>query len=259
MEEILFAYDKNLELDVNDPVLNDFFKSSRIKPNIYDNMRSLTQDMVKNKISLSYLPAANYFYFKDDNFYRPIANAQFAANRSDVNSSLLVVRKDSNVKTLADLRGKSLGYIHPFCTSSYFAPAILLQENGDSIETFFSSKKMVGAWQLQVDAVINRVVDATSIQEDIWHRLPKNSEFTKIIASIGNLPSPLILAAQNLDPSFVKEFSQLLLSYKPESKAGLLFNGFIPFDEKLVASFYQKAELAFQGDPLLQSFNIKTS
>lgn len=248
-DEILFAMDKNLGF-VEDPKWQQFFKKFKIQVLSYVDMKKLTEDMEKNTISLSYLPAANFFYFKTDQFYAPIANALFTANHTSQISSLLIVSKESEINSLSQLKNKSLGYIHPYCTTSYFAPALLLWKNHYSIHNFFSNCKEVGAWQLQIDAVIKGEVDATMIQEDIWYKLPENAQKTKIIAKEDHLPSPLILCStKNINEELKRELEQLLFSYKSSASPNSLFNGFIPFQRNEVETFYSNATQAFAYQP----------
>ncbi len=236
--EITFAIDVNLGLPIHNQQWQQFFNKFNIKAIEYDNMKDLTDDMEKNTLTFSF-PAANFSYFKDDKFYTPIANALFAANQTCKISSLLVVSRESQINILSDLKGKTLGYIHRFCTTSYFAPTLLLWRNHFSIHHFFSSMKEVGAWQLQIDAVINGTVDATMVQEDVWYRLPTNAEKTKIIAKEENLPSPLVICAQDVNKELKKEFTELLLSFpKLPVPSGALFNGFVPFQKDEIEKFY---------------------
>ena len=119
---MIFALDKNLGFVVEDLEWQTFFKKFKIKPILYDNMKELTEEMEKNTVALSYLPAANFFYFRTDQFYTPITNALFTSNKTDKIGSLLIVSKQSPIQSLSQLKNKSLGYIHPYCTTSYFTP-----------------------------------------------------------------------------------------------------------------------------------------
>ncbi|MDP1835743.1 MAG: PhnD/SsuA/transferrin family substrate-binding protein [Chlamydiales bacterium] len=246
--ELVFAIDKNLGFDADAPVWRSFFSKFNVKVVAYDDMEKLTEDMEKHKITCSYLPSANYFYFMSDNYYVPIANALFAANQTSESSSVLVVSKASLINTLSELKGKRFGFIHPYCTSSFFAAALLLWKHNFSIHDFFSTMRKVGPWQLQVDAVIAKEVDATMVPEDIWYKQPKNTEKTKIIAREKNLPSPIVVCSKNADKTFVQELKELLLSYKPKASPNALFNGFIPYQKDQEEAFFSESTQAFSSE-----------
>jgi phosphonate transport system substrate-binding protein len=243
--KVMFAMDKNLELPIKDPVWEQFFLKFGIAPALYTDMAKLTEKLKENTTLLSYIPTANLFYIRSDPYYTPIANAIFSMSSNSKISSLLVVAKKSPIQTLAQLKGKALGYIHPFCTTSYFSPALLLWRNHFSIHKFFSLLKQVGAWQSQIEAVISGEVDATMVSEDVWLKLPRNAELTKIIAREENLPCPLIVVGKGIDKTLLKELKEILFSYKPIAHSKDMFNGFIPYQKEQTEKFFSESEQAF--------------
>ncbi|MFA6916120.1 MAG: PhnD/SsuA/transferrin family substrate-binding protein [Parachlamydiales bacterium] len=245
-EQIIFALDKNLGFPIEDPKWQAFFNKHNIVLNHYLDMKKMTADLQQNPIGLSYLPTANYYYLRNNESYTPVANALFTANQTSHISSVLVVSKKSNINSLDELKDKRLGYINLFCTSSYFAPAILLWQNHYSIDNFFSKLQEVGAWQRQVDAVIAGEIDATMVQEDIWHKLPENAEKTEILGKVDNLPSPLLICSKQLDQKIKDELTALLFHYTPKASPEALFNGFIPYHGELVHAFFDNSEKAFK-------------
>ncbi|QVL58327.1 MAG: PhnD/SsuA/transferrin family substrate-binding protein [Simkaniaceae bacterium] len=247
-DKIIFAIDENLGLNIEDPKWHQFINQFNITILNYSDMKLLTEKMEENTVQLSYLPSGNYFYFHSDPFYKPIANALFCSNDDCKANCVLIVKKESPINSLPELKGKVLGYIHPYCTSSYFAPALLLWKNDFSIHHFFSSLKETGAWQKQIDAVISGEVDATMVLESVWSADPKNQEKTKIIAREGNLPSPLIIYGKSVDKTLLAELEKILFFHKPPALPNALFNGFIPFQNGLVENFFSEATKALAID-----------
>lgn len=251
--EITFAIDYNLGLAATDPLFQEFFAKRNVNPILYKNMKILTQELEENKVQIAYYPAANYFYFKNDSSYVSIANSLYAANKSTKIGSLLIVSKNSSIHSLAQLRGKCLGYVHPYCTNSFFAPALLLHRNNFSIHNFFSSMREVGAWQLQIDAVMAGKVDATMVEEDVWYKLPKNAEHTKIISRVDNLPSPVVVCSTQLSESFIKDFQKVLFAYQAKVTSRSLYNGFIPYQKEQMEEFFNEASQSFAYGALATS------
>lgn len=94
--------------------------------------------------------------------------------------SVLVVRADDPAVGIDDLRGASLGYINTSCSSSYFCPAIVLNERGANLADFFDLRS-TAPWQGQIHAVTSGAVRATMVVEDVWRTTPANGSDTKII------------------------------------------------------------------------------
>ncbi len=233
--EIVFALDENLGFPILDENWQEFISKNNLKIENYDNMQLLTQVLIEREIGISYLPVANYYYLRNDGRYLPIANARTAKTHSSTMESVLVVEKNSDFNTIEELYQQKIGYIHPYCTTSYFALILLLKQKGFSIKNFFSEIVEVGAWQKQIDAVISGSVAATMVFKDVWLSNPLNAEKTRVIAEVTGLPTPLIIVNSRLVAGYLEEFKNMLFSNMSGKKnKAKLFSGFIPFEEKAV-------------------------
>ena len=73
--------------------------------------------------------------------------------------SVLYVKKDSQAKTIDDLKGKRIALVDPNSTSGTIAPTFFLQQDGKPLDTFFSGNIMAGSHENAVLAVVNGQVD----------------------------------------------------------------------------------------------------
>jgi phosphonate transport system substrate-binding protein len=87
--------------------------------------------------------------------------------------SVMVVRADSGIKTLADMKGRSLAWADPNSTSGYLIPSATLKTKGINLTdgAYFSKTGFSGGHEQGVVAVLNKQYDAavtwTSGQGDI--------------------------------------------------------------------------------------------
>ena len=241
---LTFAYDGNFRFDVDDPAWREFFERRDVLPVRYDDMAKLTEALTASVQTVSYLPAANYFYIRASPSYEPLASAVYAAQNILSLSSLLVVRASSEVTELAQLRGASLGYAHEYCTTSYFAPALLLSKNGYSIADFFGQLTKVPAYEGQIDAVVAGQIDATMVQEDVWSKHAAYAQTTRVIARKVNLPTPLVIVDANADADLKRDLSEVVFSHRPAITAETLFAGFAPYQREQVGDFLAASERA---------------
>jgi phosphonate transport system substrate-binding protein len=232
------AHDGNLGLPVNDAAWREFLGRHGIHTAAYDDMARLTADLKQRVTAFAYLPAANYFYLRDDAAYEPVASALYAADQTPRLSSLLVVAKSSGITALDQLRGGRLGYAHRYCTTSYFAPALVLLEHHDAIADFFAALIQVPPYQGQIDCVVAGRVDATMVQEDVWLKTPANAEVTRVIARRDDLPTPLAIVGANTGGEFKKDLRQFLFSHRPRITPTTLFAGFVPYQRQQVQEFF---------------------
>src|SRR5262245_23782618 len=232
------AHDANLGFPVDDPAWREFLVRHGIRAAAYHDMAKLTVDLRHGVKAFAYLPAANYFYLRDDPTYEPVASALYAADQTPRLSSVLVVAMSSGITGLNQLRGRRLGYAHRYCTTSYFAPALLLQENRDAIADFFAALIQVPPYQGQIDSVVAGQADATMVEEDVWRKTPANAEATRVIARKDDLPTPVVIVGANTDGEFKKDLEQSLFFHRPRITPTALFAGFVAYQRRQVEEFF---------------------
>ncbi|MER7762219.1 PhnD/SsuA/transferrin family substrate-binding protein [Streptomyces sp. NPDC097619] len=232
---VTFPYDANLRLDVDSPDWAAFLAEHGVEVTGYHgDMTPLTERLGSGTATFSYLPVLNYFPFRDDPAYEPLASAVYAADGTTGIPSVLVVRTDSEVEDGPGLRGKRLAIAHRFCTTSFLAPALLVHDLGGRIDEFFGEFVVTPPYQGQIDAVVAGAADATFVQEDVWLKDPAHAETTRVIARRDHLPTPLFIVGDGAPPRLRSEVLDLLLSHRPARTDDLLFSGFAPYDAEAV-------------------------
>ena len=133
------------------------------------------------------MPAANYYYLKDDPFYAGLASASRRAQRPARHRHQRADRAARRATPAAclDLRGKRLGHINSYCTTSYFSAAILLAEH----DVPFGTVLLHGRARRRLaapDRCGRRRHELTRpwSEKGIWLDKPANAAATKIIGSV---------------------------------------------------------------------------
>lgn len=165
----------------------------------------------------------------------PLAGALGAPGGDAELSSCLVVAASGPVRSFDQLRDRRLAYTHEFCTTSYFATALLLREHGESIGDFF---EMVPgyAFEAQLDALADGTVEATMVQESVLRANPDVATQTRSLGRRAHLPGPLMIVGNSTSPTLRAELTELLLDYEMPPSQGL-FTGFAPYRRHLVGDF----------------------
>lgn len=241
----IFAHDTNLRFPLDDPAWRDFFGRHEVEPVGYDDMKKLGDDLTENVLEVAFLPAGNYFYLRDQP-YTPVANALGAPDGTAELASLMVVPKESEATELAQLRGARLAFTHEFCTTSYFATALLLHEHGLSIDGFFELVPGY-AFEAQIDALLGGTAEATMVQEGVWHSRPDAIEATRVLGRRAGLPGPLIIVGESAGEELATELTGLLLDYGLPDRPDNLFTGFAPYKRELVEEFCAASAAALPG------------
>jgi phosphonate transport system substrate-binding protein len=123
--------------------------------------------------------------------------------------SAIVVRRDSHINTLADLKGARIAFNDVGSTSGHIGPSILFKEAGidpvKDIQPLYLSSPVGYAGMKRGD------VRAWATSQDIYRRLrdadkeSQTGDF-KVIAHGPDLPNDVVIARADLDPALVTKF-----------------------------------------------------
>jgi phosphate/phosphite/phosphonate ABC transporter binding protein len=91
--------------------------------------------------------------------------AQSIIDGSGTYRGVIVARKDSGLKTLADLKGKRFAFVDPKSASGYVYPRAMLIEKGMLPESYFKETIFTGGHDKVISAVLDGRADAGAIYE----------------------------------------------------------------------------------------------
>lgn len=143
-------------------------------------------------------------------------------------TSRIFVRKDSGIKTLADLKGKSIAFTDPISSSGYLYPMELFKSEGllkkDASE-FFGRHYFSGGDEQAIRAVYNGFVDAAAIGQFAYSLLrPAERNEVHFIGESKPLPSHCVVVRKGMDPTLREELRDALLALQDGPNKGLLKN-----------------------------------
>lgn len=133
-------------------------------------------------------------------------------------NSQIVVRADSGINTIADLKGKKFAFVDPISTSGTLFPTLKIkQETGQDPRTFFSQTIFAGGHDKAIIALMTGQVDAAASFIDartlVQTQFPDVMTKTKVIATAGPIPNDTVSARKGLPVIFKWNLGQALLTY----------------------------------------------
>ncbi len=133
----------------------------------------------------------------------------------------LIVPKDSGLKTIYDLRGKSVDLADPLSTTTVFA-AYMLKERKETIRSFFGKAVYSGSHDMTVRLVANKVVDAGFIDGHIWDYHdkvdPVYSSKTRIIYRSPDFTTPPVVVSRTIDETLKTKIRNVLLTMHKDGR-----------------------------------------
>jgi phosphonate transport system substrate-binding protein len=159
-------------------------------------------------------------------------------------SSRIYVRKDAGIKTLEELRGKTIAFVDPASSSGYIYPMVMLIQKGlvrnRDPKTFFREVVFSGAHDASIRALLNGHVDAIASFDMVREQYltnPVERERVTWVAETPEIPEAGIAARAGLDPALFTRLRTALIKMRGPAYAEVLkkmydIDGFEAADDK---------------------------
>jgi len=148
--------------------------------------------------------------------------AQSILEGSATYRGLIVARKDSGLKTVADLEGKRFAFVDPKSASGYVYPRAMLVEKGVTPERYFKETIFAGGHDKVIAAVLEGQADAGAIYDGAL-RVEKTkgvpTENLVTLASTDPIPHDAIAVRIGMDEALAKKIQAALVDLD-KSEAG---------------------------------------
>ena len=213
-----------------------------IRVTVASDYAAVVEALRNRTADLAFVHPAGYVLANREAKAMIVAKDQWHGNTSY--TSRIYVRKESGLKTLEDLRGKTIAFVDPTSTSGYVYPMVMLIEKGlvrnKDPKTFFKEFVFAGSHDAGLQALLNGHVDAfASFDQAREQYLKDPAEREKLIyiAESAPIPEGGICARDGLDPALVAKVRAALLSmkgptYAPVLKALYDIDGFEPAEDR---------------------------
>src|SRR5712692_2601940 len=148
--------------------------------------------------------------------------AQSIIEGSATYRGLIVARKDSGLKSIADLKGKRFAFVDPKSASGYVYPRALLIEKGINPDNYFTETIFAGSHDKVIAAVLDGRVDAGAIYDGaigVAQRSNVSTENLITLAGSDPIPHDAIAVRVGMDEALAKKI-QLALINLDKSEAG---------------------------------------
>ena len=144
-------------------------------------------------------------------------------------TSRIYVRRESGIKSLEELRGRTIAFVDPASSSGYVYPMVMLIKRGlvtnRDPKTFFREVVFSGAHDASMRALLNGHVDAIAsfdMAREQYLKEPAEREKLIFVAETEPIPEAGIAARDGLDPAVFARVRTALLQIRGPAYAGLL-------------------------------------
>lgn len=152
--------------------------------------------------------------------------------------SYLLVRRNSGIRSVEDLKGKRLALVSPHSTSGSLLPQEFFHKRGIKPADYFSSVEYTGDHIASLRKLASGEVDVAATYSEIMHPAAAAGVETAqlaILAITGRTPYDAIVAASNVPPDIARRVAQALFRLNQTTPVGasilqgnVEINGWVP-------------------------------
>jgi phosphonate transport system substrate-binding protein len=160
-----------------------------------------------------------------------------------------IANKASNIKSYADLKGKTFCFVDPNSTSGYIIPRIVLKANGIDPDKDFKATQNAGShnnvgiavYKGDCDAGVTYIDVLTDAAANLKAKYPDIADKVAAFADTDAIPNDGVQYIKNLDPKVQDATTAGLLAMAKDPGGNAVLRGLYTVDgfQKIDSSFYQ--------------------
>ena len=194
-------------------------------------------------LDVAFLSPASYVLAKQEADVRIIAKSQREGRANYYGA--IIVRKDSDIKTIQDLKDKTFAFGDPISTSGHIFARKLMLEAGLEPERDLKQFIYAGSHDSTILSVLNGKVDAGATYADdtenrynAWKRFlqPKDQGKIRVLKYTEPIPSDNICVSKDYSPALTQRLQKTILDYSNSAEGQKLFKKIYNFDGYIPAT-----------------------
>lgn len=185
---------------------------------------TIVEAMASKKVDVGFLPPTAYVMAKDRGAAEVILQAQRFGVKDetgeatdelvDFYKAMIIVKKDSAIQSVADLKGKKIAYQNVSSSAGYVWPAAVLMDN--QIDPLKDVEAItVKGHDQAVLAVLNGDVDAAAIFQDARNVVKKDYptvfEDTRVLTYTEKIPNDTISVRSDMSPEWIEKLQNAFI------------------------------------------------
>jgi phosphonate transport system substrate-binding protein len=129
----------------------------------------------------------------------------------------IIVRKDSGIKSVKDMKDKTMAFVDKATTAGYIFPLAYLKENGIAdINEFFKEYYFAGSHDHVANDVLNKKADIGALKNTVYDKMlnenPRIKEELVILADSAQVPSNSLCLKKTIDKNIRRKLKTALLN-----------------------------------------------
>jgi phosphate/phosphite/phosphonate ABC transporter binding protein len=178
----------------------------KITPRVALSYEDLARMFRAGEVDLAWLPPIVFVRLEQDKIAVPLVSHQRATQSSY--ESVLIVRAESEIRSLDDLRGTRAAWVDPWSAAGYVLPRIKLAALGVDPRSLFLDEKFFGSHDAVVRALLDDKADVAgtfarldrdgTVVRGGWSEVKDADAAIRVLTTFGPIPSDVTVARRTL-------------------------------------------------------------
>ncbi|MHC4635890.1 MAG: substrate-binding domain-containing protein [Planctomycetota bacterium] len=199
-------------------------KASMVLRPSYSDVRGLLEE---NKVDLAFVCTGTYIMCSREGTVELLAVPEF---KNDLNyQCFFIVRADSAIKNIEDLRGKRFAFTDPESNTGCIVPTWAIGQYGVEPESYFGNIVYTGSHDRSIHAVADGVTDGAGVDSLVFYSLIKTHPDIKtslrIIWKSEVFGAPPIVIPKGLEKSIKEKLCNIFLSMSEDNQGQKILEG----------------------------------
>lgn len=223
-----------------------------VKVSVSTDYNTIVEAMASKKVDVGFLPPTAYVLAKERNAAEVILQAQrFGVNDADGTptkdlvdfyKAMFIVRADSDIKKLEDLKGKKIGYQNVTSSAGFVWPAVALMDKGIDPLKDVQPVTLKGHDQAII-SLLNKDIDVAVTFQDARNIVkkddPKVFEKTRVLAFTEKIPNDTIALRSDMNDEWKKKIQDAFIAIGKDAEGQKIIReiytheGYTPSDDKV--------------------------
>ena len=201
----------------------------RVKVFTATDYAGVIEAMRRKRVDIAWFGPMSYLLAEQEAGAEAFAVGLRAGTNSPTYKSIIVARCGNGIRTLKDLKGRSVAFVDPASTSGGLVPTWMIRnETGAMPQDFFGKFVYAGTHDAAEHAVKNGTVDAAADSDVTYERMVAKGLISRethcIIAESPPLPGPPLAWRADLPVEMKQRISTAVLNAHHETEIGAYVN-----------------------------------
>ncbi len=200
-----------------------------VRSTVFPHYEDVVEGLAAKKIDAAFFGSYTYLLARQRAGGQVIVRPEWK-DGSSTYRGYLIVRKDSGIRSVEDMRDKRFVFVDRDTTAGYVLPLVFFRRHGVDYRSWFRETYFAGTHSDAVRDVLNREADAGAVKSTVFERMvwedPRVGSEILVLERSPDMPENGLVVRGDLDAAVRERLAQALLSMHQDHEGAAVLDSF---------------------------------